>query len=125
MNKKGYTLIELLAVLSVMAIILLIAIPSITKQLSDIEENKYAQFKQNLYLAAESYINAFPSSFTMLKMDGGKACIDVTSLIEDGWIKSSFNNPKTNKAVSLNSSVKVTNISGEYKYTYFPNQKCS
>ena len=124
MNKKGYTLIELLAVLSVMAIILLIAIPSITKQLSDIEENKYTQFKQNVYLAAESYINAYPTNYEVLKMDGGTACINIASLIEDGWIKSSFSNPKTNKAISLKSSVKVTNNSGEYIYRYYPDKLC-
>ena len=44
MNKKGYTLIELLAVLSIIAVILLIAVPSVTKQITGIEDNNYKQF---------------------------------------------------------------------------------
>lgn len=124
MSKKGYTLIELLAVLSIMAVILLIAVPSVTKQLSGIEDNNYNQFKQNVYLAAESYINANPDEYTNLKETNGEACINVEYLVRDGWIKSSMNNPKTNEKISISSSVKVVNINGEYRYTYRPNADC-
>lgn len=125
MGKKGYTLIELLAVLSIMAVILLIAVPSITKQLSSIEDNNYTQFKQNIYLAAESYINANPTDFAKLKEDNGEACIDVENLVKDGWLKSTMNNPKTNDKIAIDSSVKVININGEYNYTYRATSSCN
>lgn len=125
MNKKGYTLIELLAVLSLMAVILLIAVPSITKQLSGIENNNYSQFKQNIYLAAESYINANPEEFVKLKENNGEACVNIEYLIRDGWIKSTLQNPKTNENIAVDSSIKVNNLNGEYKYTYRPNTSCN
>ena len=124
MNKKGYTLIELLAVLSIIAVILLIAVPSVTKQITGIEDNNYKQFKQNIYLAAESYINSKPDEFFNLKEDNGEACIDVEYLVYEGWIKSTTVNPKTNEKVSLNSSIKIVNINGEYRYTYMPRSDC-
>lgn len=124
MNKKGYTLIELLAVLSIMAVILLIAVPAITKQMSQIEDGKYNQFKQNLYLASESYINSNYDEFEILRKENGEACINVEYLVRDGWIKSTLKNPKTDKNVSLDSSIQISNVNGEYKYTYRPKSVC-
>lgn len=123
-NNKGFTLIELLAVLSLMAIILLIAVPSITKQLSKIKENNYSQFRQNVFLAAESYINSNPDDYVALKSKDGEACINVEYLIRDGWIKSTLQNPKTNQAIDIDSSVKVVNIDGTYEYYYRTSSVC-
>lgn len=125
MNKKGYTLIELLAVLAVMAAILIVAVPSIAKQFAGIEENNYTQFKQNLFLAAESYINSNPNAAEVseLKTSGKFICINTEDLIRGGWVKSTLVNPKTDKRLSeQNSSIKVLNNSGEYTYTYFPDK---
>lgn len=129
MNKKvkGFTLIEVLAVIAVMAAILLIAVPTITRQLSSIEEGKYNQFKQNLYLAAETYINSNRHSFPNLKTHNGSYCISVDTLIQSGWVKSSLKNPKTGKNISENnnSQVLVKNCSGQYKYTYLSGGSCT
>lgn len=124
MNKKGYTLIELLAVLSIIAVILLIAIPSVTRQLTGIEDNNYKQFKQNIYLGAESYINANPDEFVSLKEANGESCIDIENLVYEGWIKSTMKNPKTGKKISMSGSVKIVNINGEYRYTYMATSGC-
>jgi type IV pilus assembly protein PilA len=118
-NKKGYTLIELLAVLAIMAAILLVAVPSISKQLAGIEENNYSQFKQNLYLAAESYVNSNTSASNTLKNDK-KLCVKISDLISGGWVRSTLTNPKTGENVSNNSSVYIVNDNSEYKYTYYP-----
>lgn len=126
MNRKGYTLVELLAVLALMAAILIVAVPSIAKQFAGIEENKYTQFKQNIFLAAESYINSNPNAAAVVNLKNEDAskriiCIDTTDLITGGWIKSSLSNPKTNKQLKeQTSSIQVKNENGEYKYTYFP-----
>ena len=125
MNKKGSTLIELLAVLAVMAAILIVAVPSIAKQFAGIEENNYTQFKQNIFLAAESYINANPGAAEVseLRSSGKSICINTENLIRGGWIKSSLVNPKTDKKLSeQSSSIKVLNNSGEYTYTYYPDK---
>lgn len=123
MNKKGYTLVELLAVLALMAAILLVAVPSIAKQFAGIEENNYTQFKQNIFLAAESYINSNPNAADVvtLKENGKTICIATENLIRGGWIKSTLTNPKTDKKLAeQTSSIQVKNENGEYKYTYFP-----
>ncbi len=129
MSKKGngFTLVELLAVLAVMAAILLIAVPTITGQLSSIEEGKYNQFKQNLYLATETYVNANIGRFPDLKNTGKSYCITIETLITNGWIKSTLNNPKTGVNVSENKkgNILVKNCSGEYKYAYLPNGSCT
>jgi type IV pilus assembly protein PilA len=129
MNKKekGFTLIELLAVLAIMAAILLVAVPSITKQLSSIEESKYNQFKQNIFLAADTYISSNPDNktFEELKNNNGSICINIETLIQSGWIKSTLKNPKTDKKINTYSSILVTNKNGTYEYKYQPDSSCS
>ena len=59
MNRKGFTLVELLAVLVILLTILLVAIPSIT---SSVERNKENALKKKYDLieaAAESYVNLY------------------------------------------------------------------
>ena len=50
-NKKGFTLIELLAVIIILGVIMLIAIPSVTQQITNSRKNSYID-------TASSYISA-------------------------------------------------------------------
>ena len=54
--KKGFTLVELLAVVTIMGVILLISVPNITKQLKKTNSNRYSEFVEDLFLATESYL---------------------------------------------------------------------
>ena len=53
--KKGFTLVELLAVMILLGIISLIAIPSIGKMLIRSRENAYESTKNELIKAAKKY----------------------------------------------------------------------
>lgn len=122
MNKKGFTLIELLAVLSVLAIILLVAVPSINNQLKQIKNNNYKQFQSDLFLAADAYISASANDYEILKQNNGEMCIEIQTLIEDGWIKSNIVDPKLNKKIGdFEGHVTVKNINNTLKYAYDPN----
>ena len=119
MKKNGFTLIELLAVLSIMAVILLVAVPSINNQLKKIKENNYNQFKDDLFLAAESYVSASANDYPVLKKDGGQMCIRIQDLIEDGWVKSTLVDPDLNKTIGeLEGSIVVRNSSNKLTYVY-------
>ena len=50
-NKKGFTLIELLAVIIILGVIMLIAIPSVTQQITNSRKNSYID-------TANAYVNA-------------------------------------------------------------------
>lgn len=114
--KKGFTLVELLAVITIMGIILLITVPNVTKNLKQTNSNQYAEFVSDIFLATESYITSNSNSFNL--NDGDKT-ISVEKLIKSGYFKSTTINPKTNKKVNINSYVIVSlNSDNTYKYTY-------
>ena len=86
MNKKGFTLVELLAVLVILLTILLIAIPSIT---SSVERNKENALKKKYDLieaAAESYVNLYQNEFNYNNFISGSCKIYISRLEGKGLL---------------------------------------
>lgn len=97
MNKKGFTLVELLGVFSITALILLITVPSVTSTLRKAKENQYQGFLDDIFLAAEAYIGVNHADFYELKTVGGKAYISLQKLMAADYLKSTVKDPKTGK----------------------------
>ena len=113
LNNKGFTLVELLAVLVILVTILLIAIPSIT---SSVERNKQKLKDKKIDIievAAESYVNLYKNNINYTSFKAGSCGIDVSKIVGVGLltnedIKDSDNN-------SLDGSVWYINNKYEYK----------
>ena len=56
-NKKGFTLIELLAVIIILGVIMLIAIPSVTQQITNSRKNSYSDTLQSYIKAVVTEVN--------------------------------------------------------------------
>lgn len=85
-NNKGFTLVELLAVLVVLIMILVIAIPSIT---SSIERNKKKMLEKKYDLieaAAESYVNLYRNSIDYATFKNGGCGIDISKIKNVGLL---------------------------------------
>ena len=86
-NNKGFTLVELLAVLVILITILLIAIPSIT---SSVERNKKNMLNKKIDIieaAAESYVNLYKNSinnYSLFKQ--GNCVININDIKEKGLL---------------------------------------
>lgn len=116
MKRRGFTLVELLAVVTIMGVILLISVPNITKQLKKTNSNKYSEFVEDIFLATESYITSYRDS---IDLSTGVDNISVERLVKAGYFKSTTINPKTNKKVNINSYVIVSlNDDGTFEYKY-------
>lgn len=95
MNNKGFSLVELLAVVSIMAIITVIAIPSIQKIQSNILEKDYKAIVTNIETAAKDWaydnLNKIKTNNTASYMND---CynIKVKLLIDGGYIRGDTNN---------------------------------
>lgn len=100
MNKKGFTLVELLGVFSITAIILLIVVPSVTNMLRKAKDDQYESFKNDIFLAAEAYVGVNHSDFLELKEEGGVAYISMQDLLYSDYLKSTIVDPKTNKKLA-------------------------
>lgn len=87
LNNKGFSLVELLAVLIILITILTIAIPSIT---SSVERNKENMVKKKYDLieaAAESYVNQYKNSFQDFSLfNDGSCCLDIGDIIARGLL---------------------------------------
>ena len=68
MNKKGFTLTELMAVIVIIAIIILIAVPSIMAINKNMNKRVYEKKKETIITAAEIYANNNPNIFDNASM---------------------------------------------------------
>lgn len=92
--KKGFTMIELLAVFTITGIILLIAVPQITSLLKKSNDEEYQTFLNSVYISCEAYIEdkniSIDNTYT----------VTLDDLIRSQFLKSTLINPKNNKKVS-------------------------
>lgn len=88
-NNKGFTLVELLAVLVILITILTIAIPSIT---ASVERNKKNIFNKKIDIIeaqAESFVNLYKNKFSDYSLfSSGSCCIDIVEIEEVGLLSS-------------------------------------
>lgn len=118
-SKKGFTMVELLGVIAIIAAILAFTAPSIVGMLKRDEEKEYNRFLEDLYLATESYVQMKIENYPDLANPGGSYTITVGELIENGYVKASTVNPKTDRKVSLLDTVMISKLAdGSYQYQY-------
>lgn len=119
MLKKGFTLVELLGIFTIIAIIMLISVPIISGMFKKSEEQKYETFKNNAYLSAESYINDNMKDYPEMQTVGGYVYITFKQLIQNNYMNSTVYDPKTNQTADkeLDYTVVATVLSN-YTYSY-------
>lgn len=96
--KKGFTMIEILAVFTVTAIILLISVPLVTGMLKKGNDSEFESFKDTVFIATEAYIND-GSLIEVNNTEEEPATITIGELISSGYLKSTVKNPHNKKSV--------------------------
>ena len=97
MKNKGFTLVELLAVIVILGIIMVIASSSVSKTL---EESK----KRAKFIAAQE-ITEIASAY--MEAETNKTCVDVNELIRNGYLEEDVTNPETGENGNISNSHKV------------------
>jgi prepilin-type N-terminal cleavage/methylation domain-containing protein len=108
MNKKGLTLIELLAVITIIGLVLLVVLPNLDTLSKRAKEQEYDQAVTILKNATKNYIDQIDSSG--LNNIGDYKEITLGDLAQAKLIQPPFTNPKTGDVLPLTSVVKVTKI---------------
>ncbi|MGI6324909.1 MAG: type II secretion system protein [Bacilli bacterium] len=115
MNKKGITLIELLAVITIMGLILLIVIPNVASLLEKATVPQHKQLVTILENAAKAYVEHYDSSG--LYNVGDVKDITLNDLSEVKLIKLPIINPITDEEVPPDSVIRVKKVDvNKYKY---------
>lgn len=115
MKNKGFTLIEVLAVITILALLGSIIIPIINKDVSNSREILYEQQINNIETAARQY-GARHMGILPKKESDPALEITLQTLIDEGFISSQVINPETKKAFSKNTEIRIYYRAGKLNY---------
>lgn len=130
MRENGFTLIEILAVIIVLAILIVITVPNVMKTIMGQEEKLTSQTIKNLGDAALSYaeenifLSKCESTFEPTDIDSKskKDCtikISVATIIESGYFDDPKNNCKRDKSVLVYRYINNEDGNEIDEYRYF------
>ncbi|MDD3048373.1 MAG: DUF5011 domain-containing protein [Bacilli bacterium] len=103
MNKKGFTLVELLAAIIILGILALLIVPTVLKTTDQFKEEAYKNMVKNIENAARLYVdNHKTDDFFVpeINIPGSDIYISLQDLIDDGSIKAPITDPKTDSVIS-------------------------
>lgn len=109
--KKGFTLIEMLGIIAVLAVVLLVTFPVMNKSLKKMTEDKNTNFINNLKISAEAYIELNRKNYPELDSTGS-AIITIQNLYDAELLKGNYEVDKSNEITIL----KKTDGTLEYYY---------
>lgn len=117
MNKnKGFTLVELLAIVVILAVIMVIAAPSMTNQIKRTEEENQSILNQKIENAAHLYAAKY---YATKLLSGEEINFTLRQLQEDGII-----NLKNNCTDELSNQKKIVVKNYGYNYEEIKGNNC-
>lgn len=115
MKNKGFTLVELIAVVIILALISLLGYSYINDSVSSKKNDFSEAFNKIIIDAANIYIGYNPNNYA--KVDGNIYCIKLSELTDYEILSEPLVDPITNENVSLDNYVKLEVNVDEYIYT--------
>ena len=113
--KKGFTLIEMIGVVTILAVLMMIASIPVTKTLRDFNKKAYQMEIDNIEKAAELWGNEHPAE--LQRKINNNENLYLYELQNEGYLESKIINPKTNKKFNNQLVIKITKMS-EKRYVY-------
>lgn len=119
MNKKGFTLIETIMVIAILALLMLILVPNVISLINKNNIKSCHNLEDSIKNATKIYVtnNKYQLGFSC----GTEKEIKIQDLIDSGDLKLTDNklvNPKDNSTILLNETVKVTYNCTTKNFTY-------
>lgn len=109
MNKKGYTLIELIAVIIIIGLIATIVIMNFDKSIGKSDNKKIASFKQDMEKAACVFVDLHENETFKNTCYPSRSCnVTAAQLISSGMIIEDTIDPVTNAKVNKNLTINVS-----------------
>ena len=121
MNKKGFTLVELLAVIAILAILVIIALPNVLKMFNDSKKNSFVNETREVFKTAQTQFvsdNLTHPGAVTYSNNLKKPCNPATGKLE--MQGRAVDGGQLAYSISLDAEGKVTSIKvsdGTYSYT--------
>ena len=94
LNKKGFTLIELIAVITLFSIISLLVFGALTGSIKSASVKEMEVYKDNVSRAAQVYVETNLENYT-LDSPGKYIVLKGAKIIEEGYLDKSIKNPSS------------------------------
>lgn len=107
--KKGFTLIELMALILIITLIAIFVFPNIVNQIKKSKDATSDSVEDVVISAAKRYINDNPNTF---EENGSNYCITIKDLVDNDYLKEDIVNDSENGVLDKFVSVENNN---EYK----------
>ena len=98
-NNRGFTLVELIAVITLLSAIILVTVPVIINTIKKNDLKLSENFENSLKQAAEFYVERNRDNFPDLDNIGGNIEIPTEDLVKAGYLKQDLENPIDNSSV--------------------------
>lgn len=110
MNKKGFTLVELLAVLVILGVVAVVCYPIVTRTINNSKNDLSVEQKNRIISAAKNYVAA--------NIVDDSECVTVSELQTSGYLESG--DIKDPAGGTLTGGVQITwsDANNQYEYTY-------
>ena len=108
MKSKGFTLVEMLGVMTFLVLIFAFIYPNVMHMLEKGKENEYVEYENSVFLAAEAYVNSNTDLSSQLVNDGDTISITYSDLLQNGFLSSKLVNPKNNKSAGSEPTTVIT-----------------
>lgn len=109
MNKKGFTFIELIAIILVLGAICLVSFPTILNMAKQSDKNTYEEYKKTVCLASQTYID----NDYEITDDINIIEVSIDDLVDLGYLDSNLINPKTDKKVTEENDTVIVTINSD------------
>ena len=116
MKKKGFTLVELLGVITILALLALIAIPAITKSIKDNKQKLYNDQIELILTAARVWGSDNKLALSKL-VDNETATITLGSLKSSSYLEKKIINPLTNQQFSDCMEINIRKEDNNFAYS--------
>lgn len=107
MNNRGFTLIEITAIVVILVAIFLVSYPAYLSTAKVDKQKQYDDMVDNLCLAGETYIYSNLDMFSNISTVNEEIVLEIKTLISYGNVDANIKNPNTNNYVD-NDSLKYT-----------------
>ena len=114
--KKGFTLVELLAVITLLGLLSLIVVPVVDKIIKDSQEDLYQTQINNIEAGAKNW--AADNVFSLPEENGKHVDKTICDLEKEGFLEIDIKNPKTDELFYKDSYVRITKTDYGFEYEY-------